>query len=139
MLTLTGLDDIGGGTTISAGTLVLGNGGSLGGGVTFAGTATLQFNSGTNQLAGNIAGGAAGDAIDLRFQSFAAGDKVVWQQNGMSGVLTLETAGGTALATLALTGQYASANFSLACDRRPWRHDDQLAKPATAIRRLLPT
>ena len=117
-LTLTGLDSYSGGTTITAGTLELGAGGSLtgAGNLTFAGTATLQLDTSISQVHGAIAGATPGDAIDLRFQAFASGDKVVWQQNGSGGTATLETPGGTVLQTLTLTGTYQSSNFSAASD-----------------------
>jgi hypothetical protein len=53
--------------------------------VTFAGTATLQLDSGSNQIAGDIAGAVVGDEIDLRFLGFASGEHAVWQQTGGSG------------------------------------------------------
>ncbi len=101
---------------ISGGTLELGSTGSLSTGVAFTGgTGTLQLDLKTNQPS-SIAGATAGDTIDLRFQSFAAGDHAVWQQSGGTGALTLETSGGATLDTLTLSGQYTSANFSVATD-----------------------
>jgi hypothetical protein len=88
----------------------------IGGNVTFGSAATLQLDTGTSQLGGNIAGAAFGDNIDLRFQAYAAGDKTVWQQNGATGKLMLETAGGTVLQSLTLAGQYTSGEFAVMSD-----------------------
>ena len=67
-----------------------------------------------SQIGGDIAGAATGDFIDLQFQTFASGDEVVWQQNGSTGTLTLETSGGWTQLTLA--GTYTSANFTAVAD-----------------------
>ena len=116
-VTLSGVNTYGGGTDLAAGTLELGSGGSIAGNVTFtSGSATLQFDTAVSQLGGDIAGAVTGDSIDLRFQSFASGDKAVWQQNGSTGTLTLETSGGSTLQTLVLMGSYASADFTVAAD-----------------------
>ena len=99
---------------ISGGTLELGSTGSLSTDVAFTGgTGTLQLDSKTNQPS-SIAGATAGDAIDQRFQSFAAGDKAVWQQSGGTGTLTLETSGGTALDPLTLSGHMLPPSSSVA-------------------------
>ena len=125
---LTGADSVTGGTNIAAGTLELGSGGSVAHNATFtAAGATLELNTGTNQLSGNIAGAVAGDNIDLDFQAFAAGDKVVWTQSGATGTLKLETSGGTVLDTLTLTGTYTSANFTPVTDN----HGGTLIKVVT--------
>ena len=116
-VTLSGVNTYGGGTDLAAGTLELGSGGSIAGNVTFtSGSATLQFDTAVSQLGGDIAGAVTGNSIDLRFQSFASGDKAVWQQNGSTGTLTLETSGGSTLQTLVLMGSYASADFTVAAD-----------------------
>ena len=110
-LDLTGHTTYSGATTISAGTLELGSGGSIASSqnVTFtAAGATLQFDTGPNQFGGTIVGAVGGDNIDLRFQSFASGNKLVWQQN--TGTLSLVN-GSTTLATLTLAGQYTNSNF----------------------------
>jgi Cellulase (glycosyl hydrolase family 5) len=108
-LDLTGANTYSGATTISAGTLELGSGGSIARDVTFtAAGVTLQFDTGTNQLGGAIIGAVGGDTIDLRFQSFASSNKLVWQQN--TGALSLVN-GSTTLATLTLAGQYTNSNF----------------------------
>ena len=108
-LDLTGHNTYSGATTISAGTLELGSGGSIARNVTFtAAGSTLQFDTGTNQLGGAIIGAVGGDTIDLRFQSFASSNKLVWQQN--TGTLSLFN-GSTTLATLTLAGQYTNSNF----------------------------
>ena len=97
---------------ISGGSFVLGTTGSLSTGVTFtSGSGTLKLDSKTN-LPSSIVGAMSGDEIDFSFQTYASGDKAVWQQNGSTGTLTLETSGGTALAAVTLTGAYASADFS---------------------------
>ena len=97
---------------VSGGTLVLGTTGSLSTGVTFtSGSGTLKLDSKTN-LPSSIVGAISGDEIDFNFQSYASGDQAVWQQNGSTGTLTLETSGGTSLAAVTLTGAYASADFS---------------------------
>ncbi|MGA8819961.1 MAG: autotransporter-associated beta strand repeat-containing protein, partial [Xanthobacteraceae bacterium] len=110
-------DTNGGGATVTAGTLELGSGGSIAANVTFndAGAgATLRFDTSVSQIGGDIAGAATGDFIDLQFQTFASGDEVVWQQNGSTGTLTLETSGGWTQLTLA--GTYTSANFTAVAD-----------------------
>lgn len=78
----------------------------------------MQFDTGVSQLGGDIVGAATGDAIDLRFQAFTSGDQAIWQQNGTTGTLTLETAGGVTLAALTLSGQYTSADFSAGSDNQ---------------------
>ena len=102
-----------GGTTLYDGTLELGTLGSIAGNLAFGGTATLLLDASTSQISGDISGFAIGDGIDLGFQGFVSGDKAVWQQNGASGVLSLETSGGTVLDTLNLTGQYSSPEFTV--------------------------
>ncbi len=104
----------------STGTILIGNdgtldvGGTVTGNVTFAGTgATLQIGGTIN---GDVVGAQAGDVIDFLGTTFAAGDKLVWQQNGATGSLMLETAGSTVLETLTLAGQYASTDFSAPSD-----------------------
>src|SRR4029077_6367666 len=71
-----------GGTVIDAGTLEIGAGNVVPGNATFGSTgATLRLDSGIDQIGGGeIIGAAAGDAIDLGFVAFAAGDQAVWQQ-----------------------------------------------------------
>ena len=119
-LTLTGASNYTGGTTISAGMLALGGGGSITGNVTFAdagNSATLQLDSGANQLDGSIGGFAFDDTIDLSFLNFSAALSVVWQENGSNtGGTLLVMENGATLATLTLSGHYASTNFSLAGD-----------------------
>ena len=99
-------------------TLELGSGGSLASSnVTFAGVGTLQIDSSVGQISDAIVGAGGGDAIDLRFQQFTAGDKVVWtQSSGSAGLMRLETSTGTILASLALEGVYTSAQFTAASD-----------------------
>jgi autotransporter-associated beta strand protein len=119
-LTLTGASNYTGGTTISAGTLEFGGGGSIAGNVTFAdpdAPETLQFDTGSDQLGGVIGGFALNDDIDFGFFGFNSGLSAAWQENGSDtgGTLSLEE-NGASLATLDLSGQYTSANFSLASD-----------------------
>jgi autotransporter-associated beta strand protein len=118
-LVLTAGENYSGGTMIDAGTLELGSGGSVVGDVTFAGAAaTLRLDTGANQIGGSIAGAVTGDGIDLGFLAFASGDHAVWQQNGATGTLTVETAGGTTLAALTLAGTYQTAGFSVTEDNQ---------------------
>jgi autotransporter-associated beta strand protein len=116
-LVLSAREAYGGGTSIAAGTLELGSGAGVGN-VTFTGpSATLQLDTSVSQLRGSaIAGAAASDNIDLRFQAFTSGDKVVWHQNGATGTLMLETSAGSVLQSLTLEGQYTWANFSAKSD-----------------------
>ena len=115
---LTAANDVTGGTTISTGTLELGSGGSIAGNVTFTGAAaTLRFDTGTNELGGDVLGMMIGDSFDLRFQVFAAGDQVIWQQTSANGgTLSLVSSSGTTFMILNLAGQYTSADFSAASD-----------------------
>jgi hypothetical protein len=76
--------------------------------------ATLQFDIGTNQLGGAVHA-VAGDNIDLRFQPFATGDKLVWNQP--TGLLSLETSSGSVLAKLTLTGSYTQSSFTAMDDQ----------------------
>jgi autotransporter-associated beta strand protein len=117
---LTAPDSVTGGTTISAGTLELGTGGAITGNVTFVGVrgaATLRLDTGTSQLGGSIVGFAVGDSIDLAFVSFDPSLSAIWQENASNtgGVLSLVTSGST-VAALNLSGQYTSADFSIAND-----------------------
>src|SRR4029077_10043274 len=71
----------------------------------------LQLNSAANTV-GTIGGMVAGDAIDLSFLPFAAGDHAVWQQSSASGgTLMLVSSGGAVLDSLTLNGQYTSNDF----------------------------
>ena len=123
-LVLTAAETYSGNTTIKAGTLELGSGGSIPGSITFtAAGATLQFDMPfdtrthqSTQLGGAIVGAAAGDNIDLRFQPFATGDHLVWQQNGSIGTLSLETASNSVLASLKLSGSYTQSMFTAKSD-----------------------
>jgi hypothetical protein len=138
--TLAGADSVLGGTDISVGTLELGGGGSVAGNVTFAGAAvTLRFDTGTNQLGGDIAGAVAGDAIGLHFQSFATGNHAVWSQNGSTGTLTIETASNVTLATLMLAGQYATADFKVSADTQNNVLVDLVAGPPTNLPHVSPS
>ena len=103
--------------TIDAGTLELGSGGKITDNVTFVGSAaTLQLDTGTSQIGGDIAGDVTGDDIDLRFQAFASGDHAVWSQGAGSGTLSLVSGGGTTLASLDLAGAYGPQQFTAASD-----------------------
>ena len=76
-------------------------------------------------MGGSIVGAAAGDAVDLRFQPFAAGDQVVWTQSTAStGVMRLETSTGTILASLGRPRRFtAPLDFSAATDNQRWDVD----------------
>ena len=74
----------------------------------------MQFDIGTNQLGGAIHA-VAGDNIDLRFQPFATGDQLVWNQP--NGLLSLETSSGSVLAKLTLTGSYTQSSFTAMDDQ----------------------
>jgi autotransporter-associated beta strand protein len=98
----------------------LGTGGAIPGNVTFAGVrgaATLRLDTGTSQLGGSIVGFAVGDSIDLAFVSFDPSLSAIWQENASNtgGVLSLVASGST-VAALNLSGQYTSADFSIASD-----------------------
>jgi probable HAF family extracellular repeat protein len=69
-----------------------------------------------SDFTGAISGFQPGGIIDLTSESFVAGDKCVWQQNGGTGSLALETSGGTLLDTLTLSGQYSTVDFKLTTD-----------------------
>jgi len=103
-----------GGTAIASGTLELGFGGSVAGNVTFMGAgATLRFDQGISQIGGDIVRAAAGDDIDLRFQTFASGDHAVWQQTaGETGTLTLLDGSGAVWRTLISWGGIRHRNLS---------------------------
>ena len=111
-------DNYTGGTVIDAGTLEIGSGSTVVGSVTFAGNAaTLRLDSGANQIGGGeITGAAVGDAIDLRFASFAAGERAVWSQGAGGGGLSLDSANGATLASLNLTGNFAPQQFTALSD-----------------------
>jgi hypothetical protein len=84
-----GLVDIEASVANSAGTIFIGNGGSLQlgfgtliGNATFAGTGDGLFLQSNWSINGDIVGLSRGDTIDFQSQTFATGDKCVWQQNG---------------------------------------------------------
>jgi autotransporter-associated beta strand protein len=117
---LTAADNVVGGTTINAGTLELGNNGSITGNVTFADMgagATLRLDTGTFQLGGSIGNFAHNDSIDLASLAFNPAVQALWQENAANtaGTLTL-VANGTDLATLNLLGRYVSAEFTAVND-----------------------
>src|SRR5262249_26161315 len=91
---LLGVNTYCGGTAIASGTLELFLGGSVAGNVTFMGAgATLRVDQSVSQIGGDIVRAAAGDDIDLHFQTFASGDHAVWQQTaGQTGTLALPDA-----------------------------------------------
>src|SRR5262249_27924107 len=117
-LVLLGVNTYSGGTAIASGTLELFLGGSVAGNVTFMGAgATLRVDQSVSQIGGDIVRAAAGDDIDLHFQTFASGDHAVWQQTaGQTGTLTLLDGGGAVLANLNLVGRYATSQFITASD-----------------------
>ena len=109
-LKLTNAETYTGGTTLSGGTLELGNGGSIPGNVSFAGVnATIRLDTSDRQIGGSIAGMVFGDAIDLAFIPLTSGVHATWQQqNGNGGVLSVVNGSGTTLASLSLLGSYKS-------------------------------
>jgi large repetitive protein len=74
-------------------------------------TFTVDFHGVISGFTG--AGAASSDAIDAA-SSGSAGDKLVWQQNGGSGTLTVEDASNHVLETLTLNGTYYQSQFNLA-------------------------
>ena len=126
-----------GGTTIQAGTLELGSGGSIAGTVSFADTGTaetLRFDTGASQLGGSIAGMAIGaDSIDLGFHAFAAGDHAVWSQSSAnSGTVLLLNSGSTVVASFNLTGTFGPQQFAAASDNNNGTSITVVAQPANA-------
>jgi hypothetical protein len=104
---------------IEGGVLELGSGSSIDNNVTFTkNMATLRFDTGTNQLTGDIAGAVAGDNLDLGFIAFATGDNAVWQQAGGTGTLSLLNSSGATMAALDMSGQYTTADFDVVSDGR---------------------
>jgi hypothetical protein len=64
-----------------------------------------------------FAGLSAGDEIDLKFLSFAAGDHAVWRQtSGNEGTISLVAANGSLLATLVVEGTWNSQDFTVTDD-----------------------
>lgn len=117
----TAADTYTGGTTIQAGTLELGSGGSVSGAVTFADTGTaetLRVDTGASQLGGSIGGMAIGtESVDLGFHTFASGDRAEWSQSSAdSGVLSLVNGSGSTVASLNLTGRFGPQQFSASSD-----------------------
>ena len=68
------------------------------------------------------------DVIDLRYQSFAAGDEAVFN----AGTLSLENAGGATIASFTLSGSYTSANFTVASDGSGGTKIEYLNQPPPA-------
>jgi autotransporter-associated beta strand protein len=139
-LILTGSNTYTGVTSIIAGTLELGVGGSISGDVAFknfppppppppadnvlpsTGPSTLTGPvlkiDGATQFNGTIDDVLAGDSVDLAFHNFTAGDHAVWVENGgnTGGTLSLLNNSGAVITILNLSGQYTSAAFSIASD-----------------------
>jgi fibronectin-binding autotransporter adhesin len=120
VFTLAGINTYTGATTIDAGAIELGSGGSISGNVTFAdggAGATLRLDSSTSQVGGAIAGLGQSEAIDLAFLGFHALTQTVWQENGgnTGGTLSL-VENSVTLASLNLAGQYTSSDFIAASD-----------------------
>ncbi|WP_419727803.1 beta strand repeat-containing protein [Lichenicola sp.] len=97
-VTLNAVNTYNGGTTLEAGTLVLGAAGAAGSGaITFAGPATLAFTA-ADLPTNTIAGFSAGDTIVLSDLAYAVSDTVTISGN----TVTVATAGGTSSETLHL-------------------------------------
>jgi autotransporter-associated beta strand protein len=119
-LTLTSSNTYTGVTSIVAGTLELGIGGSIAGNFDFQNskaTQTLKLDA-TNQIGGMINGWMQGDNVDLAFHTLASGDHVVWAENNANtgGTLSLLNNSGAVITILSLYGQYTSAEFAIASD-----------------------
>jgi len=114
------VDGVASATVISAGTLEVTSGGTVGGvtPVTFAaggdGTLKLDASSGFKPHFGPIAGFAGQDKIDLSDIAFGNQTTLGYQGNSTSGTLTVSN--GLHTAHLLLLGQYAAANFAIASD-----------------------
>ena len=128
-----------GDTTICNGTLEIGSGGSLSGGIGFsvlpmpttpvskqqgpvsdaaaASTLpTLKIDA-TGPFTNTIKNFVAGDGIDLAFRPLTAGDKINWTQtDANTGTLAVVSGGGTPIISLTLTGTHQTSEFSLSSD-----------------------
>ena len=128
-LVLTAANTYTGGTTIKAGTLELGNGGSIKGNVKFAGAnATLQLDTANsfnfNQFGGIIKGFSSGDVIYLPSEPLPGPNPLppgfnplAWKQNGPTGTLSIID-GTTTLDTFTLAGKYTLGDFLASTDGR---------------------
>ena len=128
-LVLTAENTYTGGTTIKAGTLELGNGGSIKGNVKFAGAnATLQLDTANsfnfNQFGGIIKGFSSGDVIYLPSEPLPGPNPLppgfnplAWKQNGPTGTLSIID-GTTTLDTFTLAGKYTLGDFLASTDGR---------------------
>ena len=114
-VTLTGANTYTGGTTLSAGTLELGNAGAAGtGAITFGAgaTATLELDSGI-AITNTVAGFAAGDTIDLAGLAFSASGGATL---GAGNVLSITEGGTTEQIQLATGTSYAGDGFKVVSD-----------------------
>jgi hypothetical protein len=97
--------------------IILGTGGTVSNNINFTGTgATIKLQASANQYGGEISGGIAGDTIDTAYVPFATGVHAVWRQIGNFGTLQLQGSNGNTLTSLALQGEYTSADFSAVMD-----------------------
>ena len=103
VLALTGVNTYTGATTINAGTLQLGTGGSLGNtAISFGGTGTFAVKPGSSTAinAGTTGAGSAGATLNLGGQTFDMGDNAIstfdlQQQTSFSGAALTITSGAT--------------------------------------------
>ena len=137
-LTLTGHNTYSGNTIILGGTLELGTGGSISGGLVFvtpggfkgsslASNANLASISSfdptlkldaPNQISGTIDGFVKGDNIDIAFHNFTAGDHFTWTENvaNTGGTLSLLDGSESVITTLNLSGVHTASEFGVASD-----------------------
>jgi hypothetical protein len=105
---------------ISGGTLEVVAGGTLNGSVSFTPTATsalLKVDSASG-YSGTLGNFETGDEIDLAGVTYSSSTAPQWTENGSdTGGTLLLVNGGSTEATLNLSGQYSSANFSLSNDQ----------------------
>ena len=94
-------------------------GGTISGNVQFTGSsatlALMNTQSRNASVTGDVVGAVAGDNMTLKSVAFLPAVQAIWQQNGSAGTLSLVNNGST-LATLTLSGQYTSANFTAVSD-----------------------
>jgi hypothetical protein len=101
----------------AGGLLDLATDGTVSQGVTFTGSrAVLELDQNGGQVGTNISGINAGDSIDLKFLLFAAGDHLLWNGNGVEGLLSVLSSNGSFLASVAVAGSWNTQDFGLTTD-----------------------